>query len=79
MRPGHCHGLCCGHDLTGTAAGLYWKNLVPECAERTLMRKNKTWRNGYVLEKSGVEGGDVDGLRAFLAEKLGKPVPYLDL
>lgn len=38
-----------GHDLTGTAAGLYWKNLVPECAERTLMRKNKTWRDGYVL------------------------------
>lgn len=37
------------------------------------------WRNGYVLEKSGVEGGEVDGLRDFLAEKLGKPVPYLDL
>ena len=37
------------------------------------------WRNGYVLEKSGLDGGDVDGLRDFLAEKLGKNVPYLDL
>lgn len=38
-----------GSDLTRTAAALYWKNLVPECAERTVMRNNRTWRDGYVL------------------------------
>lgn len=37
------------------------------------------WRNGYVLEKSGIDGGDVDGLRAFLARKLKKDVPYIEL
>jgi len=30
-------------------AKFYWKSLMPECAERTFMRKNKKWRNGYVL------------------------------
>ena len=38
-----------GRDLTETAAGLYWKNLVAECADRTVMRGNKTWRDGYIL------------------------------
>lgn len=31
------------------AACFYWKSLVAECAERTFMRKNKRWRDGYVL------------------------------
>ena len=35
------------------------------------------WRNGYILEKSGIEGGDVDGLRSFLEEKLGQPVVWM--
>ncbi len=37
------------------------------------------WRNGYILEKSGIEGGDVDGLRAFLEEKLNQPVVWMDM
>ena len=32
------------------------------------------WRNGYILDKSGLEGGDIDGFRSFLEEKLGHPI-----
>lgn len=37
------------NDFQQAVLKFYWFHILPECAERTFMRKSKKWRDGYVL------------------------------
>ena len=48
---GNRFSFCIDNDsrFQNAVAKFYWKSLMAECAEHTFMRKNKRWREGYVL------------------------------